>query len=276
MEILSKEVRPYPAPTLPQIQFWLRIMKEHALFIRLGLPPEETGLIEEARCFNDAFTDLEHRSREIGCDEDFQPFVTTAHTAAKNSFAYIRHLLDLSIDCRISGGANYPLFLDHSSREALYFLKLLEKTRGGEMRYPIDAIISENLFWLRLMADHLKFICGLLDPSERDTLATTQRLSDKFDQLSLHARDFASILWHGRPNNDFIRFEKSVTAAAAEIREFTATIEEDIRQCALLTLIPPLLAGHMRRQAEHFLATLAAISEDLAKYKVPSNLHCQE
>lgn len=38
--------------------FFLRIMKEHALFIMLGLPPKEKHLIDEAKSFNEVFDSL--------------------------------------------------------------------------------------------------------------------------------------------------------------------------------------------------------------------------
>lgn len=276
MEILCKEVKPYPSLSMPQICFWLRIMKEHSLFIDLGLPCDQTDLKAEAQKFYRVFQDLEKRSQAVDCDKDFECFVEMVMTAVKNIFAYKRHLLHLLIECKIRGGGNYPLLIDHISREALYFYKLLCKINDGEMRYPVDAIISENVFWLRIMADHLKFIRGLLDPSERDIFDQAQSLSDKFDQLNLHARDLESILWHYRPTADLIRFEKTVVDAATQIRDFKVAAEELIKRCAVLSLIPPLLADHVRREAEHFLAILEMIQCDEMELAQSSVVHCDD
>ncbi len=276
MEIICREVRPYPPLDMHQVRFWLRIMKEHALFIRLGLPCDQKELRKEAQCFYDLFAALEGKACQIGCDDAFRALVEEIMVAVKNFFAFKRHLLCLLVECRIRGGANYPLLIDHISREALYFFKLLQKICDGEMKYPVDAIVSENVFWIRIMADHLKFIRGLLDPSERETLDQVQALSDRWDGLNLHARDFESMLWHMRPNNDFARFEKTVTDAATELRDFKATAQELIEQCAALSLIPPLLADHVRREAEHFLEILEAIRGDLAVCPAPAVVHCDD
>lgn len=276
MEILCKEVKPYPSLSIPQIQFWLRIMKEHSLFINLGLPCDQIELKREAQNFYNVFHDLEQKIKSVSCDSDFERFIDMIMIAVKNIFAFKRHLLHLLIECKIRGGSNYPLLIDHISREALYFFKLLCKIRDGEMKYPVDAIVSENVFWIRIMADHLKFIRGLVDPSEREVLDQAQSLSDQFDQLDLHARDLESILWHFRPTNDLLRFEKQVTDATVQVRDFKAAAEELIKQCAALTLIPPLLADHVRREAEHFLEILEIIRCDLMEYANSPIVHCED
>lgn len=274
MDIFCREVKPFVPLTMRQISFWLRIMKEHSLFIKLGLPCDQTELIREAEQFYAVFSDLEKKSCQVNSEEEFHCFVDLVMTAVKNIFCYKRHLLHLLIECKIRGGANYPLLIDHISREAMYFHKLLQKVRDGEMQYPVDAIVSENVFWLRIMGDHLKFIRGLLDPSERDLVDTVHSLSDKFDQLQLHARDFDSMLWHFQVTNDFWRFEKAVTDSMTELRDFKAAAEELIKECAALSLIPPLLADHVRREAEHFLEILAAIQQEGMECNQSPIVHC--
>lgn len=259
-----------------QVNFWLRIMKEHSLFIKLGLPCDQVELRKEAQCFYDLFQELQQKAKHVDCDETFQAFVAEVMVAVKNIFCFKRHLLCLLIECKIRGGANYPLLIDHISREALYFYKLLHKIHDGEMKYPVDSIVSENVFWIRIMADHLKFIRGLLDPSERETFDQTQALCDKWDRLNFHARDFESMLWHMRPNNDFRQFEKTVTDSAVKLRDFKATAEELIKACSVLSLIPPLLADHVRREAEHFLEILEMISAELATCPQSPVIHCDD
>lgn len=274
MDIFCQDVKPFAPLNICEVRFWLRIMKEHSLFIKLGLPCDQTDLISEAQEFYDIFEKLENMAERINCDSSFERFINRVIIAVKNIFCFKRHLLHLLIECKIRGGGNYPLLIDHVSREAMYFLKILEKIHCEEMEYPVDAIVSENVFWLRIMADHLKFIRGLLDPSEREVWGTSNMLSDKFDQLQLHARDFDSMLWHFCPNNDFVRFEKAVTDSTTELRNFKATAEELIQQCAVLSLIPPSLADHVRREAEHFLEILAMIQSDITDCRPPEIVGC--
>ena len=46
---------------LNELQFWLRIMKEHSLFLRLGFPCNETQLIQMAQNFESRFAQLEQK-----------------------------------------------------------------------------------------------------------------------------------------------------------------------------------------------------------------------
>ncbi|MDR3588528.1 MAG: DUF2935 domain-containing protein [Negativicutes bacterium] len=270
MDIFCRDVVPFVPLAMHEISFWLRIMKEHALFICLGLPCDQNELREDAQKFHNVFEDLEQRICAVHGGEDLACFVEQITVAVKNVFIFKRHVLRLLMECKICGGSLYPLFVDHLSREALYFLKLLQKFRDNAIRYPVDAMISENVFWLRIMADHLKFIRGLTDPAERQLLGQLRSLSDDFDQLGLQARDLHSMLWHYQPTDGLIRVEKDVMVATAGLRDFLCATERLIKECAALTITPPPLADHVRREAEHFLRILDQIRAALLNDEEPS------
>jgi hypothetical protein len=270
MDIFCREAVPFVPLAMHEIRFWLRVMKEHALFIYLGLPCDQAELREDAQRLHNVFEDLEQRVCAVHGGEDLTCFVEQVMVAVRNAFVFKRQILRLLIECKICGGCLYPLFVDHLAREALYFLKLLQKFRDSAMRHPVDAMVSENVFWLQIMADHLKFIRGLVDPSERQFLGQLQSLSEEFDQLGLQARDLASMLWHYRPTNDLIRVEKDVMVTTARLRDFLAAAEKLIMEGAALTITPPPLADHVRRETEHFLCVLEQIREALLKDDEPS------
>jgi len=262
VDIFCCEVKPYECLILRRVQFWLRIMKEHSLFMKLGFACSDVELIRQAEEFYKVFEEFEKNSRKIRCDEEFKEFVDRLMAAVKDIFSFKRHVLHLIVECKI-GGANYPLLIDHISREAMYFLKLLQKFQDGDMKYPVDSIVSDNVFWLRHMADHARFIAGLLDPSERGFVEKANAFAVQFEQLQLQARDLDSMLWHFHPNNNLIRFEKDVTDATIEIRNFKEAARDLIQACKVVSLIPPLLADHVLREAEYFLEILEEIREDI-------------
>lgn len=264
MDIFCREVKPYECLNIRRVQFWLRIMKEHALFMKLGFACSDKELISQAEDCYKTFEELEKHSCNIKCDKDFMSFVSKVMVAVKNIFAFKRHVLHLLIECQI-GGYNYPLLIDHISREAMYFLKLLQKMQDGDMKYPVDSIVSDNVFWLRHMADHARFIVGLLDPSERGFVEKANAFAVQFEQLQLQARDLDSMLWHFCPNNDLIRFEQDVTKATIQIRDFKKAAKDLISCCRVISLIPPLLADHVLREAEYFLEILEQIQRDIPK-----------
>jgi len=61
---------------MKRVQFWLRIMKEHSLFMKRGFACSDTELIRQAEEFYNVFEDLEKRSCKIKCDEEFMAFVS--------------------------------------------------------------------------------------------------------------------------------------------------------------------------------------------------------
>lgn len=262
MDIFCQDVKPYEDLNLKRVRFWLRIMKEHSLFMKLGFACSDTNLIHQAEEFYNVFEDLEKRACKVRCDEEFLALVELIIVAVKNIFAFKRHVLHLLIECQI-GGYNYPLLIDHISREAMYFLKLLRKIQDGDMEYPVDSIVSDNVFWLRHMADHARFIVGLLDPSERGFVEQANAFAVQFEQLQLQARDLDSMLWHFRPNNDLVRFESDVTQATVKIRDFKKAARDLISSCKVISLIPPLLADHVLREAEYFLEVLEEIRHEI-------------
>lgn len=262
MDIFCPQVKPYECLNLSRVQFWLRIMKEHSLFMKLGFACSDVELIRQAQQFYDEFAALEEQSQKVNCDEDFVAFVDKVMVAVKNIFIFKRHVLHLIVHCQI-GGYNYPLLIDHISREAMYFSKLLGKIRDGDMKHPVDSIVSDNVFWLRHMADHARFIAGLLDPSERDFIEKANEFAVQFERLQLQARDLDSMLWHSSPDGDLARFEKDVTKETTKIRDFKKAARDLIASCRVVSLIPPLLADHVLREAEYFLQVLEGIQEDL-------------
>src|SRR5690606_8687904 len=96
-------------------------------------------------------------------------------------------------------GFNLPLLVDHIRREAEYFIMTLTRINKG-IDDPIEAeIVRENIFWLRIMADHSRFIRHLLDPSERNLIRAADQFAGEFDTLLAQARDLESMVKGASP-----------------------------------------------------------------------------
>lgn len=263
MDIFCRGIKPFPPLVTAEVCFWLRIMREHAAFIDVGLPAGERELKIGAQRFFAVFADLEERAAAAAGEEYFARLVAVATEAVERFFVFKRHVLQLLIECRLCGGGLFPLFVDHLSREALYFRKLLKKCVNGGMSCPVDAVTSETIFWARGLADHMKFVRSLVDPAERSLVALADALGGRFDAFNLQARDLASMLWHYRPNNELVRFEKDFRQAVCEANDFATAAEGMVARCTAATLMTPLIADHVRREGEHCLAVLELIREYL-------------
>jgi hypothetical protein len=242
--------------SLDEIRFWSRIMKEHSLFLRLGFRCEDTQLINEANTFYRIFEGIEQRSHTYGGNTDpssIHQFNIEVHTAASHIWAFKRRVLGLILTCQLPGQNNFPLLVDHVSREANYFRNRLEELNQGKLEPLQDAIIDENVFFLRIMADHAKFIGHLLDPSERKLVEQARDFSHDFDQLLFQARDLDSMRPQSQTSPLLNQFLDQNRVSVKSLRDFKQTARDLIEQCKIKSIIHPLLADHVFREAERFL-----------------------
>ncbi|WP_301170637.1 DUF2935 domain-containing protein [Brevibacillus nitrificans] len=244
--------------SLEEIRFWSRIMKEHSLFLKLGFNCDDTQLINEADRFYRVFEDIENRSHSYSYDTDprtISEFNNIVHQAVCHIWAFKRKVLGLILHCKILGN-NFPLLVDHVSREAAYFMKRLEQLNTGTLDALPDAVINENVFFLRIMADHAKFINHLLDPSERKLVEQARDFSHDFDQLLFQAIDLDSMRPQSQTQPLLDQFVDQNRVSVRQLRDFKKTAHELIEACRIKSIIPPLLADHVFREASHFLEIL--------------------
>jgi len=83
---------------------------------------------------------------------------------------------------------NYPLLIRHIMREAeLYLSQLMRLQRREEIILRREALELE-FFWNRQMAEHAKFIRGLLDPTEDALIEQANDFGKEFDKLTAEAK----------------------------------------------------------------------------------------
>ncbi|MGC5323829.1 DUF2935 domain-containing protein [Brevibacillus sp. SYSU BS000544] len=249
---------PFVNRSLDEIRFWSRIMKEHSLFLRLGFNCEDKTLINEANQFYSIFEDIENQALSFSPDVDPQvifEFNNIVYKAVCHIWAFKRKVLGLIIHCQI-GGNNFPLLVDHVSREAAYFMKRLEQLNTGTLDSLPDAVINENVFFLRIMADHAKFINHLLDPSERKLTEQAREFSHDFDQLLFQAIDLDSMSPQSQTQPLLDQFVDQNRISVRQLRDFKKTARDLIEACRIKSIIPPLLADHVFREASRFLEIL--------------------
>ena len=140
--------------------------------------------------------------------------------------------------------ANYPLLIEHIIREAkLYreYVECLEK--DGLLDYR--SMKEVECFWNRIMMEHAMFIRGLLDPSETDLFDSADKFVDEYRRLLNKCRDAQN---------------KALASASLELtqklRDFKTAGVQGIEQCKIRSIILPLLADHVLREANHYIRLL--------------------
>lgn len=169
--------------------------------------------------------------------------------AAEQIAAFKSNVLQNVLSCRMFT-TNYPLLIDHILREAKFYLRMLRKLQSREeFDVAREAAYQEN-FWNRIMAEHSKFIRGLLDPTEVKLFDTANDFGRRFDELTAEAKNLA--------NNLGILPEVTERSLknAVEIRDFKKQGTEGLIQCKIKSIAYPLLGDHVVREANHYIRML--------------------
>jgi hypothetical protein len=146
---------------------------------------------------------------------------------------------------------NYPLLLEHIIREAKLYQKLIIRLLRREVIQIQREMFEQEYFWNRIMAEHAKFIRGLLDPSEEELIKTANDFGKQFDGLTEAAKEAMDMNIPKR--NQLI--EDSLEATK-NIRDFKAQGTAGILECKVKSIIIPLLGDHTLREANHYLRLL--------------------
>lgn len=144
--------------------------------------------------------------------------------------------------------ANYPLLIEHILREAkLYRTTVKELVENKELSYKNLRETEE--FWNRIMMEHALFIRGLLDPSEEALIESADNFAEEYRELLERAKN--------RDCRAMGLTEESL-AETLKYREFKAAGTEGILDCKIASIIFPLLADHVLREANHYIRLLEA------------------
>ncbi len=157
--------------------------------------------------------------------------------------SFKERILENVISCEMFT-MNYPLLIEHIIREAkLYreYVEMLEKD-GCLCEQSMKEI---ECFWNRIMMEHAMFIRGLLDPSETELIDTADGFAKDFEELLEKCRNAHSQTLTTNSLNETIK-----------LRDFKAAGTKGIQDCEIRSVILPLLADHVLREANHYIRLL--------------------
>ena len=103
-------------------------------------------------------------------------------------------------------------------------------------------------FWNLIMMEHALFIRGLLDPTENKLINTSNDFAMEYSQLLKEAND---------KNN---QITMSSLEETKKFRDFKIAGTKGLLNCEIQSIIIPLLADHVLREANHYLRILESQS----------------
>jgi hypothetical protein len=280
--------------------FSARIMKEHALFLKVGFFPVNGGLAREAECLLRGFeqllgrvirlsggvvgspilrsgelvtrfteraegqtqrltgtminSELTRQEQELtgqngGCQlcpspalgEQVRGINRDALNLLSRFVEFQQQLLRGTNSCTLAT-ANYPLLVEHMLRETRLYRSSVLALEGMEDG-DCDELGNNELFWNRIMMEHALFIRGLLDPTQEELIRTANEFAGEYRRLL----DASSAAMDRAMN---------VTQLTTRFRDFKRSGAEGILECRIRSLILPLLADHVLREANRYLRLL--------------------
>lgn len=139
---------------------------------------------------------------------------------------------------------NYPLLIEHIIREAKLYRKYIEMLEKDGCLTD-ESMHDIECFWNQIMMEHAMFIRGLLDPSEAELI----RSADGF------AKDYSKLL--ESCNNAHLKtLPISSLDETIKFRDFKTAGAKGIQKCEIRSVILPLLADHVLREANHYIRLL--------------------
>lgn len=239
-------------------KFSCDIMAEHALFFSLLMPPE---LAKEQRlraiAFNARFEKLGNRLSSKG-----PPPAGELRGFVRHLKEEFQPLIDYKKDnhrAQVSGALNslvWPLFFDHTAREAERWVNTLENIAGGQVEPDRKEVVR---FWAEIMDDHFRFIAHLLDPDEHDLVKKAYQNCAVFQAVRGGRHGADSLL--GQPRTPPGEDPAMILRMAEEVVEFKTDTVRQIEAGKIRSIISPILGDHVRREAVWFVDELRRLEE---------------
>ena len=285
----------YVVDSLELHLFFARIMKEHSLFLKAGFTPPGAAFARESEMFLRRFEAILSRAVSLSNNivrrcvmdsgEVFTRFTDRAEcqTQRLTGIAIDRQLTARAMclqgsDCgaelcispslaaqvrRLNRDAlvqveglislkerilkqvsacclftvNYPLLIEHILREAKLYRSRLRELEGMKDCGCPEGCGDEE-FWNRIMMEHALFIRGLLDPCEETLIASANGFAGDYKRL---------LEGSGRGGTEEL---------TRKFRDFKVAGTQGIEECKIRSVILPLLADHVLREANHYLRIL--------------------
>ncbi|MBD0325423.1 MAG: DUF2935 domain-containing protein [Pyrinomonadaceae bacterium] len=214
--------------------FWNDILMEHAKFFVMLMPgPELTAQRARAEQFQTTFANQFAKAQSASLDRSNYAAFNQSTIELVKPFIDFKHEMKAAQESGKLNSLVWPLFFDHTAREADRFTRRLSRLSRGESALERSEVVD---FWTMIMAEHADFIAHLLDPVETALVSKAMATSTAF--RGLHSN---------KPSS-----KSPVEKAVDDIIDFKTAAEKGIQTGQIKSIIHPALADHVRREAVKF------------------------
>lgn len=228
------------------------VTKSDELVTKFTIPAEKRTSDLSGVPINSELSAAAQNLRSLSGRQDFRRMVPLVHRLNERAFRLLNGFIDFKENILKEVGncklftTNYPLLIKHILREAKLYRATIEELMQNN-RPSYKNLRKTEDFWNQIMMEHALFIRGLLDPCEEQLIDTADNFSKEYCELLEQARcqDTAATELAERSLKETLKY-----------REFKEAGTEGILNCKIDSIILPLLADHVLREANHYIRLL--------------------
>jgi hypothetical protein len=242
--------------------FWLKILSDHAHFIRDYLSPAEKKYVATANGFISRFAHLRKQQKYINPSArvdspEMIAFSREAHQVAYDYFTFESHLEYLRIRNKVNLNLT-PSFLTGTLLENQEYLRILGYYVCGSDAPPLSSTKLLDL-WLEDQAGHAELLANGLDPIEGEIIT----------RANTYTKTFVSFLMSNRKIGQMKHFteemvpqqQKFISNVIREVNGFTQLVIkvlQEYREKQLFSRLTYRFLEHHLPEACYFLKKLSA------------------
>lgn len=235
------------------------ILESQEIVTKFTIPAEQKTSSLTGIPINSRISEMEHKLKPECGKSDNQMAVRMVNQLNDRALCLLNGLIDFKeqVLCEVKAcrlfTSNYPLLIEHITHEAKKYRSILMQLKQNR-RISYQDFYEKEDFWNHIMMEHALFIRGLLDPSEEQLIFTA-------DDFVMEYRELLDM-----EEKQDCRAMGDITERSLEetlkYRDFKTEGAEGILECKIKSLISPLLADHVLREANHYIRMLVCKSTE--------------
>lgn len=229
------------------------VLKSGEIVTEYTLPAENKTSCLTGVPINSQITADEYSLKSGYCSKQNQELIKKVYLLNQKAWQLVSQLIHFKeqvleevSECRLYT-TNYPLLIKHIIREAKLYQSLLKELETNGT-ISTNNMCDTEIFWNQIMMEHALFIRGLLDPSEEKLIAAADGFAKDYEAMIQEAKQQNCRAMDDLTHKAFIETER--------YRAYKAAGTKGITECQIASIILPLLADHVYREANHYLRIL--------------------
>ncbi len=250
---------------LYESRFWLRILRDHTVFMFDSFSPSESQNIQTTLDFMKKFDTL---LKQVMSLPEAEKDVIRISKISDEIFRIVCSFLEfqqLIMKKRMLYEVNInmtPTFLEHMIREGKEYLRQLDYIKAAAENEAhsilnVKLTMNQHKLWQPDAAGHAAYIQGALDMTEKPLIEKARMFQKDFENLFFKTYELKTMLHPHYPEMpQVIYLNEQSTDKITDFVNFLDHIKELIEQKKVMSMLNTLIPDHMKREEAYYISKL--------------------